>query len=659
MDYTSNNVSILRITHGDNIPSENIDLLTPFQNMCYFYITASSHQRLVSLTLDILKNKNKADELWGFIETSNPNLNSEQISTACCFGGQNILFYLKAEDTNPTSIKIYSYDFTTYQETLLRYYNTISYGSDSDFRYFSWTAPSVNTTYFSTNGLYGKVNLKIIINRLINEKSYDHELIVQLLIYSAGKEALTVSPSFSILKDNSFSETTSLLDIYPHLLISNYEDINLPLTNLQKEAIVADQIAVLFMSQHQMVPADYFPTKILGIGAEAAISGNTIATRHQSYIDPISLPINRLYGLKANNLRFNYIDDFNNCFGSLSQSNQNLVDIQKTIAIDESGNLISDIWDKGFLLNPYAIDINNVEVLYTPSEPNIMEVQLSNNNFFINNIYISNQYDKPIDNSTNLVKLGFTILNIPIEILQIRYYIWINNYLNYLEYVETNNLNRYHIFDLTSSQNVYVTDSISDIIYGQIEIDTIDNLTNVFRIESLIRKSFNGGITSIKASQRRDSTSYVDIIYNYKGASEIDNSTVSVEFSQDNGETWEAISEDNLRGDIGYGISSGNNHIVWAPLGFDNSSTIEFANYILIKLTITDIDNIVCGGKTQCGVALSFSKPEVYIRRIDDDEPSSTSSSTLQSLTSSSSTLQSFTSSSSSSSYWKYSVAKN
>ena len=100
MDYVTNNISIIRRTFDTISQNDNILSIRPFRNLFYPYITASPSKKYISLTLDILGNKGQDNERWGFIETSNPDANTEEISNGFL---NQILGILKA----PTLANIY------------------------------------------------------------------------------------------------------------------------------------------------------------------------------------------------------------------------------------------------------------------------------------------------------------------------------------------------------------------------------------------------------------------------------------------------------------------------------------------------------------------------------------------------------------------------
>ena len=627
MDYESNNISIIRRTFEEN-PDVSILTLRPFRNLLCPHILSSVSKKYVSLTLDVLDNKGKENEKWGFVEVSNPDVDTEEISNGFCFGGQTIWFYIKAEEYSDsvTSINISSFDIVDLPtETTIKQFDDLNSNINDDSRYFSWTVPEVNSALFAQTGLFGLVVLKATIARTINGQTYNHQAIIQLLIYSAGREALDVSSSlFSILNDTSFTETTTLSNLFSHLTISNFEDVNMPLTDLQKQSLVADQIAVLFIAQHAVLPADYVPSKILGFGAEASITTESIRNRisqySQKYPDAVPMALNRLYGMLANYKRYNFIDDLNNSFSSFTQSNQYLLDPQKTVVIDETGNVASSIGNEGLFLNPYSLEITEAEVLRNIPDPKVFTLDLTENDVEIGNITITDANGSSITSGTYFVNVAFDVFSGASNIDKITYYLWTSNNLNYLEHIDNSGLTRARMFDLTNYGNVYVTNTVSDVIYTRIEALSTNGVSNIFNAEVLAATNVNSGIVTLQAIQRDDGSSYVDIFYDYQGFSEIDNSTVTISISQDDGTTWTSISSTYLQGDFGYGISSGNKRIVWAPLGFDNSLTTSYEDYVLIQLTITDVDGNTNTGKSQCTAVLNFTKPEVYIRRLSDKE---------------------------------------
>jgi len=96
-------------------------------------------------------------------------------------------------------------------------------------------------------------------------------------------------------------------------------------------------------------------------------------------------------------------------------------------------------------------------------------------------------------------------------------------------------------------------------------------------------------VSDVTASQRTDGSGIVDIYYTLSDADGND-STVSVEVSNDGGSNWNVVPTD-LEGDIGVGISPGSRHIVW------NSKTDlpgEFGTNYQIKVIADDgIESII------------------------------------------------------------------
>lgn len=70
-------------------------------------------------------------------------------------------------------------------------------------------------------------------------------------------------------------------------------------------------------------------------------------------------------------------------------------------------------------------------------------------------------------------------------------------------------------------------------------------------------------VSNVRASQRTDSSGFVDVYYDLSGAS--DAVRADIVFSNDNGQTWNVIPAPNLlSGDVGNGIANGSDkHIVW------------------------------------------------------------------------------------------------
>lgn len=682
-------------------------------NLFYPYIIDAADDTFIGLTIDVL-NKNdfkeqsfyneklvnpdrdrqylpSAKDKWGFIEASNPNNTLRNISNAFCFSGQRIRFYIGVKDQDTgyfdnqfvyckTQLSVSAVDLVNGSEIALKSFNDFELSEDDSNRYFSWDVDAYSSSLYGSHGMFGMYVLKLDVSRTFYYDSeyknpinnglytYQNQGLLQLLVYSAPREAKVVdSSTISWLKDKAFDSDAAIEDIFSHTLVSDLEDPNLLLTDSQKRAIVADQIAFLFIAQHPTLTADYFPSKIVGLGVNPTIRSEVviqkIKTYSRKYPDTIDIAKNRLFSILATYQKYNFISDIESCFDDYTQSLQNLRDPVRTLFIDRNGTLKPQFGTNGILYNPYVISTTEADLALDVVLETTEKILFNKCDVDIDNINVTNIDGTPIDPDTQWALVSFSVVNGDNEISRIRYTLWTSNNLNMFEYVDENGTSRYHAFDCESFGNVFFTvnpesgtDSetsegwgTGEIVFIRIDIEDKNGFVKSFYGEKFLSdQHWKPGFTTIEVFQRQDGSGMVDIYYDYFGTSEINNSKIDVYVSKDNGSTWTTVAASQLRGDFGVAVMPGRNHIAWSP-------TVEsFGDYALVKIILYDINKRNNRGKDSNTAVIRFDRPVVALRKLTkeeelDMEDGTTSSSSLYSLSSISSSSKDSSSSSSSS----------
>jgi hypothetical protein len=706
MSTRPENISELRIKSGNQTSKINIFTPMVMGNLFYPYISDAADNTFVSLTIDIL-NKNifkekkfyneklidasrnrqyfpSADDKWGFVETSNLNNTARNISNAFCFCGQKLQFYIAVKDQDcgyfnsqfvycKTKLTVSIVNVSDGSSTILKEFSNFELDTKDSERYFTWEVPSCSTSVFNDYGIFGLYVIRLDIERTFFDSAelttlvsdnlyvYRNQGLLQLLTYSAPKEALEVDSLVSWLNNKSFSETTTIEEVFDHTLVYDLEDSNMPLTDDQKRAIVADQVAFLFIAQHPTITADYYPSCIVGLGVNENIRSETIikklTTYSRRYPEVIELAKNRLFNILCTYQKYNFIKDIESCFNDYTQSLQVLRDPIKTLFIDRSGNLKAEYGSNGILLNPYALNTTEASlpsdvIFHTTDYMTFRKCDVD-----IDNVKVTQIDGSPLGPDTRYALVSFNITSGENDIARIRYTLWTANNLNMFEYIDDEGTSRWHVFDCEHFGDIIYSATTGDIVFVRIDIEDKNRFVKSFygaQFVYAIGENFGPGFTTIETSQRQDGGGMVDIYYDYVGTSEINNSIIGVSYSTNNGSSWISVDNGTLRGDFGIAVMPGRNHIVWEPVKPGESSS--FGNYVLVKLTLYDINKQNNKGIDSNISVLRFDKPIVAIRKLTDDEEkemwmssSSTSSSSTSNSSSSSSSSTSESSSSSSS----------
>lgn len=685
MIYKDNNISLIRA----NVNSMTFDSGTisfdssyPFSNLFYpFLLDNGGTYSTISLTIDVLskefpenkfpnekwvnesrlRNNLLYDNIkWGFKETNNIAKDSRAISNAFCFSGQKLSFYIatKGHDTGyvndtwcycKTTIVVTVLDLMTGTQTQLSSFSNFSSEDTEIARYFQWTVPNINYDIFNSYGLFGMFVIKLDVTRELFKDAERTQILetscpnksqalLQLLTYSIPHEFMTVSANNIDIITSPITWHSSPLDIFNNSVFASLQTLNdNDLTDDQKRSIITDQAAVLFMSQHPVVVADCYPSKIIGFGAEEAIrpkyifdsflSNKTIKTLE-------TLSVDRLYGMIATYQAFNYIEDIQSNFSNFNQSQQKLRDPARSVIVNPDSILDDGYGISGIQFNPYIVELNNAEVIDGSQKSFEFSITLTDNDIEINNIQVREDNDNPftIDNfdyylGSGQIKVSFDVSSGEDKINRIRYVIWSKNNLENYEHIDYTGLTREYVFTVrrlgNSPLGVSYSSSLADTVYIRIDIEDVDGNVKSFDYEKLLPEPVfdsitKPGISSILVSQRQDGSELVDINYNYFGLSTINASKISASMSLD-GITYTDLNSTSIRGDVGISIYPGNNRIIWKP-SLSLASTTVYPITVYIKLTLLDADNNANIGISSAIGIVNLNKPDVVIRRLSIEE---------------------------------------
>lgn len=685
MIYKDNNISLIRA----NVNSTAFDSGTisfdssyPFSNLFYpFLLDNGGAYNTISLTIDVLSKESPENKFpnekwvnecrlrnnllydnikWGFKETNNIAKDSRAISNAFCFSGQKLSFYIatKGHDTGyvndtwcycKTTLVVTVLDLMTGTQTQLSSFSNFSSEDTETTRYFQWTVPDINYDIFNSYGLFGMFVIKLDVTRELFTDAERTQILeascpdksqslLQLLTYSIPHEFMTVSADNINIITSPITWHSSPLDIFNNSIFATLQTLNAnDLTDDQKRSIITDQAAVLFMSQHPVVVADCYPSKIIGFGAEGAIRPNYIFDKflsNKTVKTLETLSVDRLYGMIAAYQAFNYTDDLQSNFSNFNQSQQKLRDPARSVIVNQDSILDDEYGISGIQFNPYIVELSNAEIIDGSQKSFEFNITLTDNDIEVNNIQVREDNDAPftIDNydyylNSGQIKVSFDVVSGEDKIKKIRYVIWTKNNLENYEHIDYTGLTRQYIFTVRKLNNnplgVSYSNSLADTVYIRIDTEDIDGNIKSFYYEKLLPEpvfdsNTKPGISSILVSQRQDGSELVDINYNYFGLSTVNASNISASMSLD-GVTYTDLSSSSMRGDVGNSVYPGNNRIIWKP-SLSLSSTTSYPVTIHIKLTLEDTDNNSNIGISSAIGIVNLKKPDVVIRRLSIEE---------------------------------------
>ena len=714
MSYESENISLVRASKNvDGFISGEINKFESlaFANLFYPYLMDNGgSDSIVSLTIDIL-NKDElngkkfpnekwhdihrqkgslvnTEPIWGFKETSHASKISPSIGNAFCFADQQLTFYIANEGQGigyiddqwlylRQNLTVSALNVLTGQTSILKQFNGFDTDADDSSRYFTWTVPSQDLSAFYNYGLLGMFVIRVDIDNeyfldATLEKPYVGDYpnknlaLLHLTTYSAAKELDDVTEGGIEILKSAIASFENLEDIFDSTIFSDFESLNLnDLTTDQKRAIVADQIAVVFMSQHPVVTADHYPSKIIGYGMTQSAGTETVinkaASYAQRYPNVYSLARDRLFGMVTTVEKFNFASELFELFPNYQQSLQSIREPSRIILTDANNKLSDDLGVEGILFNPYVMETVGSEIVFDVStqNENIYEISLTQGSIDIDNITFTNEHGQPIENNENDIMVSFRVLVGETRINRIRGVLWSKNNLNHMEWVDNTGTKRQHVFEFhglgkivtdlemesESEESPWISGE-GDIVYLRLDVEDIEGIVHTFYGEKLIPSTEEfPGITVVGALQRQDGSGMVDLYYDYFGRSEINTSFVKVEISTD-GVTFSDLNTNHLRGDLGEYVMPGRNHIVWYPYQTYSSN---YPSSVILRLFVFDADRYANVGLTSNIAILDLEAPEIAVRKVNVEEESEMFKSSSSSISSSSSSSSIEYSSSSSS----------
>ena len=670
MSRMPDNISLLRAsTDTRQYDSGGVYENTLLGNANLFYpyvVDNSGHTGVVSLTIDVLnkddltyaneipdgnwstndrkrKRISNLDAIWGFKETSHASKPSRAISNAFCMDGQQLTFYVGAQGHSTgyiddqwvyghTSIVASTLNLGNGEQSVLFTFDGFEDDEDDSGRYFTWNVPLKSDALFNKYGLFGLHVIKLDITTTYYEDaeksvalSDSHpnkdQALLQLLVYNGAREFIDVDAGdLDIFTIGNPYATDKLNQLFSKTMFETLSGSSQNgLTTSQKRAIMADQAAVLFMSQHPVISATYYPSKILGIGAESATAFTKNVDKSISHGERydviVDMAINRLFGMLASYKAFNYIVDFEEYFTDFEQSTQTLRDPLKSFVIDGEGSLSQDYGVNGLAFNPYVQELHNAEFMDSSLNEIIMNVPLYDGNIDIGNILITDHVGSDLETGGSVVKVAFDVNAGESYIKSLKYHLFTLSDPNFYSKENFDGTSRTASFGLISPLSLYET------IYAKIIVEDTEGNVQIFTASDFIKtntSSVEPAIYGLVVYQSEYGSDFINIYYIYDGNGEINNSSLTLEYSINNGSSWSSLSA-TLYGDHGVNVMPGHRHIVW-----DISSDLALVDIsadVLVKLTLKDIDNVTAIGQTTSSrLTWSLEKPIVALKRLFEDE---------------------------------------
>ena len=667
-----NNISLVRsntVSTAFDSGDVNENTVNAYANLFYPYILDNGgNKQNVSLTIDILNKKgleqntknfpnrnwinkdrlnadlSNSQAIWGFKEAYHAKKASRSLSNAIVFSGQELSFYIAPQGHGTgyindkwayckTRIVVTAIDVINGTSIILTDFSDFQVEENSSNRYFKYVVPSLNNDLFNNYGLFGLNIIRIEVEQTYYKDArltmlldqvvpYKNQSSLQLLIYSGAKEAIEVNAGVVNILTQIPSYSDTLEDIFAKTTLNTLQNLNQnSLTAAQKRAIIADQMAVLFMSQHPVITADNYPGKAIGWGAQQSITPLKVINNIITYVkqNPDLVPIirDRLFGMLVTYKSFNYTFDIEKIITDFNQSTQIIRDPVRTIYIDSNNVLNNDMSVDGIVFNPYILNTTNAEIInVTDSSP--ISINLSNKLIDIQNITITNPFNLPLVPYSNRAKVSFEVVSGVNNISQIKYSIFTQNALNYQFYVDDTGLSRSYVFNL-DSPIVAKPINNGDIVTVQIDIEALDgsvsSFINTVNVSGYLTAPF---LTDLKLFQRRDGSRVVELDYIYSSnLGEINDGYIYFQVSIDGGITWSKVSTSSVKGDVG-NISTGFKKITWLPEVDLANSTLS--KPILVRLTLYDTDiNKAQGDSLTGALVMNINKPDILLVKSVED----------------------------------------
>ena len=668
MSYSTNNIGIERVSFTSNMESVNGKInkftMRPYANLFYPFVQDfggnTYKQNLTIKTFDktrykqnlsnshIIKNKNRdlidfanPFKYWGFEETKNQISESESCCNCWCFAGQKVSFKIDQKGHmvgflgnqmlySKTRIDIIATDVAGKTIATIKSFDNFEIDNDDPSRYFVFQIPnSINIQEILDNNQFGRIIFELRITYSLYEKSdwtipyenmesIQNSSFIQMNVFSAAIEARHVDTNIQLFTSLP-TYTDSFEQLFSKSIFSEFEDnSNISLSEDQKRAIITDQIAVLFMSQHAIASSDYFPVKILGFGGESSEEAKFIDNniKSKSNLNPV-LEENRLFGLKCNFKTFAFQNELDELVESNTLSIQKIKDPVRILCFDTNGKMNNFFGENGVILDPFSCDIINAEIATEGEQETEFTMSFRNNSIEIGNIIISNLNGGIIQESTKEIKVKFTYFY-GMEIAnRMRVSLIANNNKILLEKIydsDVENINSVDFVLPTNIANIIKSSGVTntgDILTIKIEIEDIYEFVNTFYKDLYVPGDFKScGITGFYGIQSKKGSNSIEFFYNYFGASEINSSNIDILYSLDKN-TWNSISL-NSYGDIGTNVMPGYNNAVWIV---PNSIKNSYPDKIYAKITLSDIDSNKNTIKDKIiAVSCDFRQPHVTLR---------------------------------------------
>lgn len=434
--HIENNISNKRISSDNRTEvlsgEASSNSFRPYSSLFYPYLLDNANiDKTISLTITRIAS-NKLDSAkttwegdpkdflsdefkWGFKETANPFIKNSNISNAFAFSKQRLRVYIEPKCVfsgmfnnslafAKTTLTVKGIDlFNGDHETFTVFDDFTSEQSDPQ-RYFNLTLPDYQIDNFNQYLLAGIYVVSIeaeyqlyhdilLTNPIEDANGIKQRHNLQILIFSAPHEATNVSSSLSVFSESP-ETTDSFLDLFSKSIFNDYNGVNsIPLSDEQKQAVIADQIAALFISQHPVVTSENYPSKIIGIGAEEKLfpsivldKAYTYAKRHPEIIPMVD---DRLFNMLLSYKTFAFSYELDNYFTSFNQSIQKIRDPARIIAIDETGKTNRNFGVEGILFNPFVVQTVNAEIPKEADKEQTFSVAIRTKNVEITNFNIS------------------------------------------------------------------------------------------------------------------------------------------------------------------------------------------------------------------------------------------------------------------------------
>jgi hypothetical protein len=362
--YVDNNISILRASNNYDYLAGNVDSANhpAYKNLFYPYLLDSAqNEKFPSILIS-------EDNGWKYKNCTHRSGIFNNISNAFCFSGQNISIKIDKFSKNikiDNNLFFIKNNFSIVADDLFLQTSESLLDIDSDYcgnLVCDLNIPYYDNDFYTQFGVFSIIILKTKItssyyfdsnleNRVDMKESVNY-IYLQLLVYSGAMEISEVSgEKINILK-NPINLTDSLTSIYQNTNFYDLDDKKIPLTEAQKIALVADQAAALFISQHPVITADFYPSGIVGFGCDP--STRTKKDNKNGESKEVELHQDRLFNMALSYRGYNYVSDIEYFVNDFNQSNQVIRDPVRTLGFDGNGKILKSFGDNGILFDPYS-----------------------------------------------------------------------------------------------------------------------------------------------------------------------------------------------------------------------------------------------------------------------------------------------------------------